>query len=814
MNWIKPQYEERRFGFEVTMYIYQKSNLSTTQVSVNSRRTAISKSLGVLSIGLTALISVSTVAQTTTDTGLLNMSIGSYGDGDSDDKGINGPSWPLTGLNRFNSSNASTISQINPSNVNKLKLKWVYSIPIIPLGTALNPNRDPRIENGASNGVAVDADGTVYLPTFDGHMYILDSFRTNGTDSVTGSPKPLVKGALDFFADPQYSTKFNPFASRSHPSIINGAIYAGNYKFFGAVNTDGAYAPTSTGTTSPTCLGPASVGQPGQVCPKFPAMNGAVLYKINPKTGKLIWQTEIDRNQQSMISAAGITQVPWILGQNLILVGFAAEISGTVGTFPIKPPAPDPFLGTCCNHRGGIAAVLESTGQLIWKTYTMPKQTIGTLKQIIAHGSVNAWFGGGVWGGGNFPVSYKHQMVYSGTGEAFNAPDAADACEQARLSNPDVPLVDTACLRVLQNGNVSNASFADSKIESLIPLVWSPILPSTDAIVAHNYITGEVQWSQPIGGYDVWNAACIEGLFPGIINLTPMCPPYLRGALSGLQFIIKDRDTAPPILVENVKVGGKLQDIVLGFSKGAQVVAFNAKTGKKLWETALFGFGGLDGDGFIWGKAADGNFFYGNTGSSSGITYGEYIDPRNPARIVPHSCDLKVPGPNGTFRTSASAGFGDGTGKPEGIWNAGMYVAINLTDGSVAWQRCAIAKVINPTTRKLTGETKPARTQGPVSVANGVVVAPGASGYIPASNSPQITNAYSEVLLFKAANGALLNSLPLSPSYNAPSANGITYQRPAIVGDRLYITNGAHASDDPVNDASKYNRVLMYQLSN
>ncbi len=788
MNWNKPHYEERRFGFEVTMYIYQKPNLSTTlskSVYVKKAQrpllflpkaiTANRSSL--LGLALCALLSIDALAD----------DIATLGGGICDDGGsISGVSWPLHGLNRFNSSNASSISQLNKTNVNNFQLKWIYTIPTIPSNTPLNPIDNPRAENGVSNGVAIDKNGIIYAPTFDGHMYIIDSLHTSGTDPVTGFAAPVVLNSLDFFSDPAYAPAgFDGFSSRMHPSLINGAIYAGNYQYFGAKQTPPltGFANKNVGTSNPT--DPNYKGK------------GATLYKIDATTGNLLWKTVIDSNQQTMISSVGAISVPWIFGQNLIIVGFASELSGTLGLY-----APEIFGAGCCNYRGGLAAVLESTGQLIWKTYTSPKQRFDSLATIIQRGTVDAWTGGSIWGGGNFPVSYKNAMVYAGTGEVYNAPDAADACEQARLANPDAPILDTQCLKVLQNGTVSNASFGDSILEKLIPLVWSPKLPQTSSIVAYNYYTGHIEWAQPMAGFDTWNLSCLNG-----VNKTPFCPPYLRGDTSfPLQLNFKDRDITQPILIENIKVKGKKRDIVLAMGKGATVFAFDAATGESLWQSTAFGLGGLVGDGFVWGKAADGMRFYGNTGTSSSLTLAQYQDPSNPAKVVPHSCDL-TGGPG--------AGFGSGNGDPNGQWAGGMYVAINLTDGSLAWQRCVVGKVINTTTRLLLAPavTQPGRSQAPMTVANNVVIAPGASSYIPFDTARENTAVYAEVLLLDADNGALLNSLPLSVSYNAPSAKTITYQRPQVVGDRLYIANGGHAVNNSTDIASPFNRLLMYQLS-
>jgi hypothetical protein len=699
-------------------------------------------------------------------------------------------SWLLSGLDRTSGANASAISNITKDNLDKLKLKWVYTIPSVPLGTALNPLDNPRGENSTAQGVAVDNHGIIYVSTNDGRIFKIDSRKTSGANA-DGTLIPKLLDTYDLFSDPTYAGNgFDGFISRLHTSIVGNAIYAGNHKYFSATTAASVppfapvFADKGTGTPSPS--NPNYVTQ------------GAVLYKINRHNGKLMWKTVVDDNKQSMISLVGVTPIRVSPGNDLIIIGFSSSLSGTLGLYASKN-VPDPFAGTCCNSRGGIAAVRESDGKIVWKAYTMPTPTAeqnapNSLAIANVHGSVDGWYGGSIWSGGNFAVSYKHKLVYAGTGQAYSSYDAASECERTRS-----PLEDkNKCLKVLRDGSLSGATFADTTVEQTQPLVRSPLLPLPSGIVAYDYETGAIKWARPLEGFDTWNAACFP-VVPFSANLSPFCPLYLRSNL-GIQFTQKDRDAANPILVENVVVQGIKRDIILGMTKGSSLGAFDAATGEVLWNRPnAFGPGGLNGDGFIFGKTTDGKRFYANTGTSSALTLAQYQDPTNPAKVVPGSCDTS---------SGPTAGFNPTTG----VWGGGMYVAVNLEDGSTAWQRCAIAKAVDPITRLPNGITNPARSSSAVSYANGIVYMPGASSRIPAS-SVLNENIVAEFLLLDADTGALLKTLPMG-LVGEPESSAPNYQRPALVGDRLYLGGGTKRYNGKPNPTDIYNRVLMYQLEN
>jgi outer membrane protein assembly factor BamB len=725
--------------------------------------------------------------------------------------------WRFYGYDRNNTADSSKESNITKSNVSKLKIKWIYNNGSILSNPSQNPNpnppNNPRLDNSAATGVAVDRKGRVYVSLWDGRLISLDSNQVN----ADGSPKLL--STFDFFSDPQYNTLDSipgdsalngddVFYSRMFPTLIGDTVYAAKNNKFLAANfvPSFLFQDKNTGVPNPT--------NPGYVS------KGAVLYALDRFTGKLKWKSVLDNNPQTMVTGAGLSKAG-----NLLYVGLSGQISGNIALFPFEDLI---YSDQCCTYRGAIVALDRKTGKVVWKTYTAPTPAPISTASVLNRGSVNQFWGGSVWGGGNFPISFKHKLIYAGTGEMYSAPDANESCELQRLRTvmpgfvappPGMPIPDSAfpggkinnlistkCLQA--DLNQTNPNFADMEAPtSTAPMVRAPKNPLASSIVAMDYRTGAIKWATPLQGYDVWNATCFaspDGT-PGFLNFfTPLCPLHLRSEYLALQGITKDLDVAEqPILIPKVTLSnGTKKDVLIATTKGANVYGLDAETGAILWGPTSVGRGGLNGlgDGFIWGSAADQKRFYSVTGISSDITFANLNSPD--MKVVPGSCPLNA----------AGTAFIDGSTK----WNGGVYVAINLADGKIAWQRCVVGTQVDPVTRVARPDLPkfPGRAQAPVSVANGILIASGASSYTAFGlNTPD--DPFAEILLIDTNNGTLLKSLPMSLP-GQPTANTVIYQRPIAIGNRIYITNGAGSPTvtGVPSPQDSQNRVIMYELSN
>jgi coenzyme PQQ precursor peptide PqqA len=862
MKWQKPMYVNQRFGFEVTMYVGIKS------ICQPPRKARFSKiALGLLTA---AALGSSPVVMA-----------------DVDSMGKNFGSWKLHGFDNHNTGDSSKVSNLNKSNVGNLTLDWIYSIPFIPLDDSVvasdcnyastslpcptpfgkNPRLQPRPYYGAGTGVSVDRKGRVYFPTFDGRMFVLDSTTTvsSPNPAVTTAPSPVASLVMDFFSDPKYIIpgqlpNQNVHISRTFPSLIKNSTFAANTFFFATRTSDGKQNTIAQQSSTPNALNFQSPG--------------AVLYRLDRRTGDLIWKTTVESNPVARIHSPGVTPIYGSVNGPIVVVSLAVGApSGNYGIFPIPPAAPDPYSGNIANGRGGLAGVRLSDGKVVWKTYSIPQQTFANTAQVIATGHLDAWTGGGTWGGGNIPYSKKLGLVFAGSGEGFSAPFAAQQCELARISDPMQPLNSNKCLQYDQNGFRGDLNFPrnfnNNVQESTYPSTYSPTLPLINSVYAVDVNTGKIKWAQPVHGFDVWNTSCFQFLGAPFINGNVLCSADLK-AFPILNVINKDADNAtPPTLIENVKMSdGTVRDVIIGGGKEATFYAFDANTGEPLWQPAPvslatyptnvpagvhIGRGGIDGGGFAWGFATDGVNIYAASGASSDVSLAEWKTAKNggpnPKKVVVDSCiesGFYTAIANDPDQSDNNKIWGGSSYFPDpsdpilrGTGAGGMYAAVNIATGQIAWQRCALGLQGLPN-RPLTTLTpladclaagassgatipvvngdqcRPRTTNAAPSVANGVLLVGGTGNYNDGSGVSIATRVpFAEALLLDAKTGALLRELPMG-KLGEPAANPMIYSRTISVGNSVYMASGARkvlGGTPAADDITKpFYRVVKYQL--
>jgi hypothetical protein len=353
---------------------------------------------------------------------LLMMGSGSvFADKDNLNKNVG--SWRLSGYDRLNHADSSGVSRLTVNNVNDLSIGWIYNFPVIPFTSAItitnptipsgtyptrfNPSsgfpsnaiNDPRWGFGASNGMAVDRKGRVYVPTFDGQLLVLDSKRTIGTNP-DGTSIPRIMLGMDFYGDPNYVLPgqipgANVYTTRTFPTIIDNAVYVGNSQSGSAKAGAAPGTPfMQRGNDSPNPSNPGFVNA------------GTVIYKLDRRTGNIIWKSVPDTNPFSSVAFTGMTPVYGTPAGDLLIVPIGSSHSTAEGSMAATTdPATDPFQGHCCDWRGGAAAIRISDGSVVWRTYSMPKQDFPTASTAIGLGYVDAFTSGSVWGGGNIPYN-------------------------------------------------------------------------------------------------------------------------------------------------------------------------------------------------------------------------------------------------------------------------------------------------------------------------------------------------------------------------------------------------------------------------
>jgi polyvinyl alcohol dehydrogenase (cytochrome) len=128
-------------------------------------------------------------------------------------------------------------------------------------------------------------------------------------------------------------------------------------------------------------------------------------YAVDANTGKLVWKTRLDNHP-----SAQITGTPTLAGDTLYIgVSSLEEVTGA--------EAKD----ECCKFRGSVSALHAQTGEVNWKSYTIPDEPKPVRKN---RNGVQLWgpSGAGIWSSPT--VDLKSRMVYVTTGDDYSDPPA------------------------------------------------------------------------------------------------------------------------------------------------------------------------------------------------------------------------------------------------------------------------------------------------------------------------------------------------------------------------------------------------------
>ena len=270
---------------------------------------------------------------------------------------------------------------------------------------------------------------------------------------------------------------------------------------------------------------------------------GAWMMAVNKQTGNLVWKTQVESvafpivTQSAVIDASGTTPIAYVG-----VASFEEALEAFIPNYP------------CCSFRGSILALNANTGQILWKTYTVP----------------SGYSGGSVWG--STPViDYSRNSLYIDTGNNYSVPASVQNCVAAANSDPAAM---QACIS-------SDDHF--------------------DSVMALDLKTGAVKWATVAIPFDSFNIDCVPELLPpGVVGNPANCP----------QPAGPDYDFGQGSTLFTVRPGGngKPVDLLGAGQKSGQYWAFNPDTGTVVWETQV-GPGGTLG-GLEWGSATDGKRIY------------------------------------------------------------------------------------------------------------------------------------------------------------------------------------------------------------
>lgn len=268
-----------------------------------------------------------------------------------------------------------------------------------------------------------------------------------------------------------------------------------------------------------------------------PAPSGAKVFAVNKQNGNPIWVTQVESHLFSIITQSPIVDYNDYFKANVAYIGVSSIEEGVAALIPGY---------SCCSFRGSMLALNASTGQILWKTYTIPE----------------GYSGGAVWGSTG-AIDHSRGSLFIDSGNNYSVPADVLSC-------------------------VGNASTPDEQKACLSPD------DHFDSILALDYNTGAIKWALNAVPYDAWNVDCLP-FFGGGNCPQPSGPDYDFGQGPAL-FTIKNPAT------------GKNRDLVGAGEKSGQYWALDASTGAVVWRTQA-GPGGVNG-GLQWGSATDGSRIY------------------------------------------------------------------------------------------------------------------------------------------------------------------------------------------------------------
>jgi len=274
----------------------------------------------------------------------------------------------------------------------------------------------------------------------------------------------------------------------------------------------------------------------------FGLHNTPVVVALDKDTGAVLWKVTVDDYK-----GAVITQTPTVADGRVYVgvSGLGEEVAATI------PPY------ECCGFRGSMLALDAATGKVLWKHYTVPEH----------------FAGGSVWSSSPLLDARRH-LLYITTGNAFRVPDAVQTCVEANKGNT-------------------------GKQRACYPQdVWY------DSILALDPDTGAIKWGFRAEEADIFTGACLV-----------MLGGYCGGG--------EDYDFGNGALEWHA--GG--HDFVGAGQKAGMFWALNPDTGKVVWKTKV-GPGGPTG-GIEYGSAADGTRVYVSEGNTKQVGHdaGTYTLP-------------------------------------------------------------------------------------------------------------------------------------------------------------------------------------------
>ena len=263
---------------------------------------------------------------------------------------------------------------------------------------------------------------------------------------------------------------------RAQPAVVSGRLFVGNKA--GAIYSLDAssgcsywtYLPRN-GVRSALSVGPINLPGGGDgYAVYFQDLRGNV-YAVNAQNGEELWVSRVE-NHPGVRGTGSVT-----LFEGYLYVPSAGVVEETNSSGPDYP---------CCTFRGSMTKVNASTGEIVWKTYTIdkpePRGLSNTGVQLYGPSGVGIW---------NAPtIDPDRGLLYTATGNAYGepAPATSDAVLAMDLDSGAIVWVNQTTpndafiggCNNSNNGNVIDNPNCPLELGPDVDFSASPILTSTD----------------------------------------------------------------------------------------------------------------------------------------------------------------------------------------------------------------------------------------------------------------------------------------------------------------------------------------------
>jgi len=199
----------------------------------------------------------------------------------------------------------------------------------------------------------------------------------------------------------------NVSSARAQPAVAGGRLFvASENGMVHALNPRSGCSYWSfkaqAGVSTALSVGPYH-GASGAGSAVYFGDRRANAYAVDAQTGRQIWTRKVDQHP-----SASITGAPTVYGGRVFVPvqGIGEESLGAHNNY------------SCCTFRGSVSALDASTGEVLWKAYTVPpsEPREKTAAGVQTYGPA----GGGIWSAPT--IDARRHLVYVATGNGYADP--------------------------------------------------------------------------------------------------------------------------------------------------------------------------------------------------------------------------------------------------------------------------------------------------------------------------------------------------------------------------------------------------------